>query len=98
MNTKTKPTQRPVSINEVIKGIYGFCPHCGDLCHLKPNGYSHKPEVKLRIEKLGERGQYWVDWHDYVVESRVRQGHTCNGSNAVPTRLVKEEVKKEEKK
>jgi hypothetical protein len=89
MEKKTKPTQRAVSVNEVVAGIYGTCPHCGDLCHLKPNLYRNRPQLKFQIEQLGERGQYWVDWHDYIVDRRIVG--TCNGSNAVPNRLVKEE-------
>lgn len=88
---KTKPTQRVVSTNEVIAGIYGNCPRCGDLCHLKRNPFRNRPQFRMEMQRIGERGNYIVDWHDHVVDGQVRRGQSCYGSNAIPARLVKEE-------
>jgi len=88
---KTKPNQSAVTVKEVISGLYGTCPRCRDLCHLKPNYDCNRPQFKGELERMGERGKYLVDWHDYVADGRIHKGRSCHGSNAIPTRLVKDE-------
>ena len=48
-----KPTHPIVSTREVVSGIYGTCPRCADLCHIKPNPDRNRLQFKAEVETYG---------------------------------------------